>query len=142
MADPLNDSKPVDPTSGLRLGLRLHLTLWIGIALAILILARGSLLPDRPGGVWMIAGVLAAVGITLWLPGRLGSSALVVVHSLSFLAAGLVIAELVMDRTFEAEVAHTRYPYPYRMHGFAPDVAPGESERHHKVSTNATGLRG
>jgi hypothetical protein len=61
------------------------------------------------------------------------------VHSLSIAALALVALEMGLGAAHPPEREPSRYPYPYRMHGFAPDQVAADNA--YRASTNAVGLR-
>jgi lysophospholipase L1-like esterase len=124
---------------GLRLGVTVHLTLWLALASAALFLGRHAVFPHHPSLAWLLLLVPTAAVVSLWLGGRPRHAALLVGHVVSVVAAVLVAAELVLTALAPPRTELTRYPYPYRMHGFAPLAVPDETRYH--ATTNDTGLR-
>lgn len=121
------------------LGLRLHLSLWLIATALMLLLSKGAFLPWNPlaRGALLMA-VLGTLGL-LWWSRRSERLALVGMNALSLTLLSALGIEVVMSRIRQPAVEVTRFPYPFRVHGFAPNRRPEDNA--HGASSNEVGLR-
>ncbi|MGE0708593.1 MAG: hypothetical protein AB7N76_22800 [Planctomycetota bacterium] len=128
------------PDGGPSAAVSAHLGLWLGLAaLGVLRLRDAHYGGVGPG--WTHAPWVALLTCAL-LPGfgRGGRRlAALTLHSASLAGALLVLVEL-GAWTAPSKLAVTRYPYPYRGHGFVPEAKPAENR--FSATTEAGGRRG
>jgi lysophospholipase L1-like esterase len=121
-------------------GLRVHLSLWLLVALGLLLSNWPDLFPNRRWFLHLILAGGVATLVIFWIP-RAAPKAKLLLHVASLVALLLVLVEIGLGAASpDEEVAHTRHPYAYRMHGVTPGLADGGWSRH--ASTNDLGLRG
>ena len=113
----------------LQLVLGLHLVLWTILIGAFALLAGVDLL--------LHASLLILLALGSGREARRWCFAILNAASLLFVAAAGF--EFALSPWLLPEVAPTRYPYPYRMHGFAPNASADENRL--RVTTDSQGLR-
>lgn len=129
-----------DPTRDRTLaGLSVHLSLWLLLLALIVFTGRASLFPGRPHLTWILLSLPPGALVSLWFSRRSRSLAMGVLNALSLALWVIVLAELTVASVKPRELAVTRFPYPYRMHGAAPLLQPSGS--HLNMTTNDSGLR-
>ena len=121
------------------LGLSAHVTLWAGVFCAMLILGRERLFPGRPYVTWSLVLVLLALIVGLWASRRTRSLAIGLLNAGSLAVLLVLVTEITVAVVRPPEVAPTRFPYPFRMHGMAPLME--NMAGHLGASSNDTGLR-
>jgi hypothetical protein len=132
---PADASSVRDP---LRLGLAAHLSAWLLVGLAAFLRAGEAWFPAAPGARLGAALVLGGLALAAW-PRATRGLWLWTVHSLSLAALALVCLELLLTVLHAGREEPSRYPFPYRMHGFAPERRAADNR--HRASTNDAGLR-
>jgi len=120
-------------------GLSVHVSLWVLLACLVVFTGRGSLFPDRRYLTWILLAGLIAFFVALWTSRRSRAMAISVLNVASLILLIIVLAEVSLAVVKPREVAVTRFPYPYRMHGAAPLLQTTHS--HLDMTTNDTGLR-
>jgi len=120
-------------------GLSVHVSLWVLVACLTLFLGRGRLFPGNGWLTWLLLLGLLAFLAALWTTRRTRSMAIGLLGVASLFGLVIVLAEIVVARVGPEEIAVTRFPYPYRMHGAAPSLKTSQS--HLDMTTNDTGLR-
>jgi hypothetical protein len=120
------------------LGLAAHLSAWILVGLVVFVRGGDAWFPAVPttrivvlilgGGLIVLAWLRATQGV--WL---------LAVHSLSIAALGLVVLEMALGAHTLREQEPSRYPFPYRMHGFAPNRSADDNV--HRATSNDVGMR-
>ncbi len=127
------------PGIPLRQAIKLHLSGWACLFLLYLLANWRGVLRGRPALLVLCIGVVISWVVLLWGSSRKERWAWRMAHVLSasllLLAAIEGIAALLADSTIEV----TRYPYPYRMHGFAPHETAAANR--FGATTEETGLR-
>lgn len=86
----------------------------------------------------MLLAFFAALIVLPWLSAT-RRIWLLLVHSFSIVALVSVGVEMALHAAHPPYRDPSRYPYPYRMHGFAPNMRAAENEYH--VTTNNAGMR-
>lgn len=124
------------------LAVRVHASLWLLLGLLVLLRASDGLFPGllRPYSVIGLGLAMIGLLVVLWRRGRSERIATLTLHSVSLLAACALLAELLLGVIGTGSPdAQSRFPYPYRMHGYLPGAKPDTSVHH--CTTNDTGLR-
>jgi hypothetical protein len=100
--------------------------------------AGGSWFPASPATRWLVALLALAMVVLAW-PHATRRVWRLAVHSMSVAALVLVALEMGLGAAHPREREPSRYPYPYRMHGFAPNQRAAHNA--YQASTNDAGLR-
>jgi lysophospholipase L1-like esterase len=120
-------------------GLCVHISLWTLLCCLVVFLGRGSLFPGKPQLSWVLLLTLLAIVVALWASRRTRTIAVMALNVVSLAGLVVVLAEVTLTAVKPREVAVTRFPYPFRMHGAAPRLQTGQS--HLGMTTNDSGLR-
>src|SRR5262245_22385962 len=127
-----------EPHQTLYRGLTVHVGGWLLLGLVAFERAGASWFPATPATRWLVALLLIGLAGLAW-PRATRRVWLLSMHSLSLAALTLAALEMALGALHPPEREPSRYPYPYRMHGFAPNQHAAQNSHH--ASTNDAGLR-
>jgi len=122
----------------LLLGVAFHVSAWVLLLLFAFWLARNTWFPALPWARLLVYVVGAGLVLMPWWRTTRGYW-LILAHSLSLAALFVLALEIGLSMSLPREHEPSRYPYPYRMHGFAPNQRAADNINN--ASTNDAGLR-